>query len=222
MSVSPPQTGAHKPRTSAITVDLFHRIARYTQMVLFGKWALGAVSLVIILLIIAIPLVEQTRDGKRISFVSTQQVLTGDKPAMLNPKLEGVTEKHEPYTATAQRAVQETENVVRLYTVQADLFKTDNSWLNMVANEGRYDSSKSLLELWGDVALYQDNGYSFNTQRVDIDTRKASAKGAGLVTGQGTLGNLTATGYSIEDNGARMLFGSPGDRVLVKILKAGK
>lgn len=221
MTVSHPQTGAHKPRTT-VTGELFHRLARYTQMVFFGKWALGAVSLVIILLIIAIPLVEQTRDGKRISFISSQTVASGEQPVMINPRLEGVTQKNEPYTVTAGRAVQESEEVVLLYAVQADLFKADNSWLNLKAKEGRYDSTNNLLALWGDVTLYQDNGYSFDTQRVDIDTRNASAGGDGQISGQGTLGNLTATGYSIEENGARMRFGTPGQRVLVKILKAGK
>lgn len=218
MNVSQPHV-APKSR-SALSADIFQRIARYTRMVFFGKWALGGISALIILTIIAIPLIEQTRDGKRISFVSTQ-ASAGEQPVMLNPKLEGVSEKNEPYTATAERAVQESENVVLLYGVQADLFKTDNTWLNLSSKEGRYDSSANLLQLWGDVALYQDNGYSFLTQRVDIDTRKASAKGDGLVTGQGPLGNLTATGYAIESNGTHMRFGGHAtERVLVRIQKA--
>ncbi len=210
-------SGATKHR-SAISVDLFNRITRYTRMVLFGKWALGAVSIVIILVIIAIPLIEQTRDGKRISFVSSQ-VVSGEKPEMIKPKLEGVTEKNEPYTATAVRAIQESENVVLLYQVQADLTKADNSWLNLTANEGRYDSSANQLELWGDVALYKDDGYNFDSDRVVIDTRAGSAKGNGPITGEGPLGNMSATGYVITESGARMLFGNGRDRVNVKIRK---
>lgn len=210
--------GTTRPRV--LPADIFLRITRYTRMVLFGKWALGGVSLAIILLIVIIPLIEQTRDGKRISFVSAQAT-SGEQPVMLNPRLEGMTDKNEPYTVTAQRAIQQSEELVLLYTVQADLFKTDNTWMNLNAKEGRYDSGKQLLELWGDVALYQDSGYSFNTQRVDINTREGAASGKGEITGQGTLGNLRATGYSIERNGERMLFGGMGpERVYVDIRKA--
>ena len=217
MTVTQPH--AAKPRT-AITADLFTRITRYTRMVFFGKWALGAVSLIIILLIIAIPLIEQTRDGKRISFVSTEGAVNGEHPVMYKPKLEGVTQKNEPFTATAARAVQQTENVVLLYDVQADLFKKDNTWVNLTSKEGRYDSEKNFLELWGDVVLYQDDGYNFATQRVDIDTRLGVASGKGEITGQGPLGKLKATGYAIEDNGARMRFGgATADRVYVTVQK---
>jgi lipopolysaccharide export system protein LptC len=202
---------------STIPLELFARISRYTRMVLFGKWALGVVSTVIIIAIIAIPLIEQTRDGKRISFVSGQPQ-SGAKPVMLNPKLEGVTEKNEPFTATANKAVQESDSVIQLFGVQADMFKADNTWLNMKANEGRYDSSTNTLDLWGEVSLYQDNGYSFATNRVAINTKKASASGKELISGQGPLGNLTATGYAITDNGTHMQFGStPPERVLVRI-----
>ncbi len=202
---------------STIPLEIFARITRYTRMVFFGKWALGAVSILIIIAIIAIPLIEQTRDGKRISFVSTQ-TQTGQQPVMLKPKLEGVTEKNEPFTATADRAVQETDNVIQLFGVQADMFKSDNTWLNLTSKQGRYDSSTRILDLWGEVSLYQDNGYSFTTNRVAIDTKQASASGKEQIIGQGPLGNLTATGYAITENGTHMQFGgTPQARVLVNI-----
>lgn len=207
---------------ATISADIFARITRYTRMVLFGKWALAGVSIFIILLIIIIPLVEQTRDGKRISFVSTQQV-AGEHPVMLRPKLEGLTEDNEPYTATAARAVQQSENMVQLFEIQADLFKKDNSWLNLTAKEGSYDSGKGVLLLFGGVTLYKDDGYDFTSERVAIDTRSGTISGEGEIAGQGTLGNLRATGYSIEDNGRRMRFGNGGiKRVSVTIKKANE
>lgn len=220
MGATSPHSGSRLRTT--IPADIFVRLTRYTRMVLFGKWALAGVSIFIILLIIIIPLVEQTRDGKRISFVSTQQV-AGEHPVMLRPKLEGLTGDNEPYTATASRAVQQSENVVQLFEVQADLFKKDNSWLNLIAQEGSYDSGKGRLELWGNVTLYKDDGYTFTTERVVVDTRRSVISGEGAINGQGTLGNLTATGYSIEDNGRRMHFGNNGaERVHVIIKKANE
>lgn len=216
-----PSANMHTPKTrTGLSVELFSRLTRYTRMVLFGKWALGVVSVLIIIAIIAIPLVEQTKDGKRISFVSAQPSGSSEQPVMLNPKLEGTTEKNEPFTATAQRAVQENEESVRLFGVQADMFKSDNSWLNLTANEGLYNSKTRMLELWGNVNVYQDNGYQFATPRVMINTREGQASSAEGISGQGSIGNLVATGYAIRDNGSYMRFGSEGTRVVVKILKA--
>jgi lipopolysaccharide export system protein LptC len=207
-----------KQRTT-ITADIFNRITRYTRLVFVGKWALAGVSIVIILSIVAIPLVEQSKAGKRISFVSTHTTGT-DHPVMLQPKLQGTTDNNEPFTVTAARAVQESETLVRIYEVQADLFKRDNSWLNLTADQGMFNSEARSLTLTGKVSLYQDQGYSFVTERVDIDTRRAAARGDGLIQGQGPLGNLTATGYVVEDNGAHMRFGNKGiNRVLVRIQK---
>lgn len=216
-----PSHGGSRLRAT-ISADIFARLARYTRMVLFGKWALAGVSIFIILLIIIIPLVEQTRDGKRISFISTQQV-AGEHPVMLRPKLEGLTENNEPYTATAARAVQQSENMVQLFDVQADMFKKDNSWLNLTAKEGNYDSVKGVLVLLGSVVLYKDDGYTFTTERVVLDTRRGMISGEDRISGQGTLGNLRATGYSIEENGRRMRFGNGGtERVYVTIKKANE
>lgn len=201
-----------RPRTPG---DIVSRIARYTKMVFVGKWALGAISTIIILTVIIIPLLDQDGGGARISFVSTHGV-TGDTPSMVKPKLQGVTKNNEPFTATADRAVQKTPELVELFNVQADLFRKDNSWMGITSKAGLYNSQKNLLTLTGDVSLYEDTGYSFATQRVDIDTKAASARGDGVITGQGPLGNLHATGYVLEDSGAHMRFGQKG-RVTVRI-----
>jgi lipopolysaccharide export system protein LptC len=204
---------------ATISADIFNRISRYTRLVLVGKWTLAAISIVIMLSIVAIPLLEQSKAGKRISFVSSRINGTGH-PEMVRPKLQGATDDNEPFTVTAERAVQESESLVHIYEVQADLFKRDDSWLNLTAKEGMFNSEARTLTLLGKVSLYQDQGYNFATERVEIDTRHASARGDGVINGQGPLGNLIATGYVIENNGAHMRFGNGGvDRVWVRIQK---
>lgn len=194
--------------------DIFRRVARYTRIVLVGKWALGAISLLILLVIIIIPLLNKS-DGARISFVSSGTDSKGS-PVMMLPKLQGVSGNNEPYTVTADRAVQKPDDMVDLFNVQADLFRANNAWIGLTAHEGVYNSASRLLTLTGDVTLFQDTGYSFTSQRVDIDTQKATASGDGQITGYGPLGNLDAMGYAIMDNGARMQFGQTG-RVKVRI-----
>jgi len=204
-------------RPRKLSGDIISRIGRYTHMVLVGKWALGAISLLIILTIIVIPLLNKDNGGARISFVSAS---TGsdDKPIMEKPKLQGVSSNNEPYTATADRAVQKTAELVELFNVQADLFRQDNSWIGLTAKNGLYNSKSAILTLTGDVSLYEDGGYAFTSQRVDIDTKAASAGGEEVIIGQGPLGNLVATGYFIGEGGARMQFGRKG-RVKVVIEK---
>ena len=210
------KTHTHKPRS--LSAELILRVARYTQMVLVGKWTLGVVSLVIILVIIIIPLLEDKDKSARISFVSTSAGIDGKAPAMIKPKLQGVSDNNEPYTATADRAEQLSKDEVRFFNLQADLTRADNSWLNVTAKEGLYNSARSLLILTGNVVLYEDSGYMFTSQRVDIDTEKAAASGDGVIEGQGPLGNMRATGYLIAESGAVMKFGQKG-RVTVRVVK---
>lgn len=193
------------------------RIARYTRLVLVGKYTLGSISLLLIALVISIPLLDSSNNSARISFVSSTES-TLDMPVMNRTKLQGVDAKNQPYTITADKVVQESNERVHLYNVQGDLLKANNTWLNMTSQEGFYYSDAKRLELIGQVTLYQDNGYSFSTQRVDVDIKQAVASGAEEIKGEGPIGNMVAKGFKISDNGQHMFFGGIG-RVTVRIYR---
>lgn len=197
------------PALSVLRHSWAKRIARYTKLVLVGKYTLGTISLVLIALVITIPLFDHSKSGARISFVSST-ASHQDMPVMNRTKLQGVDTKNQPFTITADKVVQESEELVHLYNVQGDLLRANNSWLNMTANEGLYDSQSKHLVLTGNVTLYQDTGYNFTTERVEIDTKQAVASGKEEIQGEGPLGNMVAMGYEIADNGKRMHFGGSG------------
>jgi lipopolysaccharide export system protein LptC len=200
------------------TGELIRRIGRYTRMVFVGKWTLAGMSLLILGAVIVIPLLEQTRDGARISFVSSKVVTGNDQPVMEKPKLQGLDAQDQPYTITASRAIQESATKVRMFEVQGDLF-SNGSWLNLTADRGLFDKTKSTLLLEGNVVLYRDDGTVVNTTRAEIDTKAGSARADAPISGQGPLGTLNGVGYSIEQSGAVMRVGKPGERVKVRIVR---
>lgn len=197
--------------------ELIRRIGRYTRMVFVGKWALGGLSLLILGAVIVIPVLEQTKEGARISFVSTHMAENA-QPVMESPKLQGLDAAGQPYTITATRAIQESATKVRMFGLQGDLF-SKGSWLNLTADRGVFDKTTNQLLLEGNVVLYRDDGTTVNTTRAEIDTKAGTVRANASVEGQGPLGTLEGVGYSIEQSGAVMRVGTPGARVKVTIIR---
>ena len=132
--------------------EVFGRIARYTKFVFFGKWALGSVALVILVMLIAWPLLLSDNAGMRVSF-STEDGHggAGNAPVMENPRYQGTDKQGQPYTVVAKRAIQQSENTVQLQEIKGELSTSDAKWLTLVAKKGTFeDVSKqlTLLRAW--------------------------------------------------------------------------
>jgi lipopolysaccharide export system protein LptC len=71
---------------------------------------------------------------------------------------------------------------------------------------GTYQPQPQLLDLYGDVELYQDRGNEFHTDSASIDIATGTAKSDQPVTGQGPFGHVTAEGFTMLDRGAVIQF----------------
>src|SRR5262249_52283275 len=94
-----------------------------------------------------------------------------DTLAMSNAHFEGVDEKKRPFSISADKATQVTEDAdtIDLNQLQADMTMKDGAWLSLTADSGRLQRSKKLLDLMGQVNLFHDQGYELHTHNVHVD-----------------------------------------------------
>jgi lipopolysaccharide export system protein LptC len=84
---------------------------------------------------------------------------------------------------------------------EAELTRSDGTWVTIRADRGRYNEETGKLLLIGHVNLFHDRGYEFLTDEAHVDTRLGNAWGDLPVTGQGPLGELFGSGFRLYDNG---------------------
>jgi lipopolysaccharide export system protein LptC len=131
-----------------------------------------------------------------------------DTLAMSNAHFEGMDDKNRPFSISAEKATQVTQDAdtIDLTQLQADMTMTDGAWLSLISDSGRLQRSKQLLDLLGQVNLFQDQGYELHTRDVNVDLARNSAIGHNPVQGQGPSGEVTAEGVLVLNSGARIVF----------------
>ena len=131
-----------------------------------------------------------------------------DTLAMSNAHFEGMDDKNRPFSISAEKATQVTQDAdtIDLTQLQADMTMSDGAWLSLTSDSGRLQRSKELLDLLGQVNLFQDQGYELHTRDVNVDLARNSAIGHSPVQGQGPSGEVTAEGVLVLNSGARIVF----------------
>lgn len=199
-TIHKPITGKHHSRwINRDTSGLLASIGRYTRFVSLSKIGLGGLSLILMLTIVIIPALKADNAGLRIAF-STVGDRSEELPVMTNPRFQGVDDNNQPYTVTADSALQQDEKTIILVNVQADIFTHEGTWLSLTAQKGELDTQRKFIQLRGAVTLYQDQGYEFETESIDIDMSQQIAMGREEVDGQGPVGKIKAQGFDWMNN----------------------
>jgi lipopolysaccharide export system protein LptC len=179
----------------------------YSMFVGLMKVVLPAMAAALILLVIAWPklMLEDDRFRAGVALLTPDQV---DNLSMLNARFEGIDEKSQPYTITANMATQSgvAEDLVDLDLPKADITLEDGAWLALTARTGQYRREGKLLDLHGSVSLFHDKGFELRSEFARIDLAGATAEGDRPVEGQGTLGHINAEGFRMLDRGERIIF----------------
>ncbi len=172
------------------------------------KIVLPLIAASLVALVVLWPQIEKVQEsGFRLGFSTTPDDLM-ENVTMSNPRFFGVDGNKQPFTVTANDAVEQPENGERLAHVhldapQADITLEDGSWIALTADEGFYTESDELLDLVGTVNMYHDQGFEIHTEQAEIALNSGSAKGNEPVDGQGPFGTIKSdTGFELEDNGA--------------------
>jgi lipopolysaccharide export system protein LptC len=82
----------------------------------------------------------------------------------------------------------------------------NGSWLEVTSFTGIYKPEKQLLDLFGEVQLFQDKGNEFHTDSAHVDMASGNAQGDEPIKGQGPFGHVTGEGFRLLDHGDTIVF----------------
>ncbi len=186
----------------------------YTTFVHIMRLALPMVAIGIIGLLLSWPRVEETMAPIPEQAAGMPQ--TVGKNELVNPRFESMDDKKQPFTITAQRAVQSDNDpsVVLLESPVADITLTGGTWLAAEAERGAYRQNADRLLLQGKVRLYHDEGYEVTTRKLLVNLKSRQAWSDEPVFGQGPAGTLQATGLQAHAATGQLIFTGPVKLVL--------
>jgi lipopolysaccharide export system protein LptC len=132
----------------------------------------------------------------------------GEYMRMDRPHFAGNDSKQQPYTLTADYAIQKTrdQKIYDLFQPKADLLDRKERWVALTADNGKYDQQLRMLDLAGKVTIVQDKGYTLTTERARIDLDASAAYGDRPVSGHGPDAQIESEGFHASEKGDRLVF----------------
>lgn len=189
---------------------------RHTRFVQRTKWTLPALAVALLLLVAVWPEFDSVFQQVRIRIPRIDMSEAGQL-RMVHPRYTGIDRQSRPYYLTAASATQvpHSDGLVTLDQPRADLTTKTGNWVEISGEAGTYETKPQLLNLYGDVQLYQDRGNEFHTDSARIDIVHGVAHGDDKVTGQGPFGHVKAEGFTIYNHGDIIVFNGKTDLTLL-------
>jgi lipopolysaccharide export system protein LptC len=185
-------------------------VHQYSKFVRIMKIALPAAAAVLLLLVVLLPVIREQEDRFRIGATSDKEN-GGATLSMTNARFYGTDDKGEPYSLTAQGVRQVSgSKIVELSLPKAEITLNNGTWLSASADKGVFDRDKQVIDLSGNVSVYQYQNNELHTSQARIMLKDGTAHGDAPVTGQGPFGTIQAGGfdYNSEDKKIRFTGGS--------------
>lgn len=160
----------------------FRNAARHSRFVKALRVMLPATCLGLMSLYFITSEVSVTIDGQTATVDAVE--LDSDKLKMVNPRLEGFSEKNGAYVITADAAYQNIANPenIELEKVVANVKNDQRGDAVLTANKGLFLSKKEFLRLAGDIRIKSNNGMAATLAMADIDMKKQTIKSFKPVT----------------------------------------
>lgn len=172
----------------------------------FLKLLLPAAALALLSAIVLWPEFERTSENARLSFRRLSRT-TPEAVRVVDPRYQGIDDQGRPFNVTAFIASQPgASNVVDLEAPRGDMTLTNGGWVLLDSRTGRLDREENILDLWGDVTIWQDDGTLIETQQARVDVKEGHAEGDSPVAAQGSFGTITGDGFRLRDRGAVVVF----------------
>lgn len=179
----------------------------HSRFVQRSKWILPTLAASLLLLVATWPQLKSAID--RLHFtVPRIDISEARNLRMVDPRYNGIDKQNRPYVLTATTATQASgsDDIVSLASPKADMTTNSGNWVEVTSYTGTYQPQPQLLDLYGDVELYQDRGNEFHTDSARLDIANGTAKSDEPVKGQGPFGHVTAEGFTMLDRGAVIQF----------------
>ena len=179
----------------------------YSHFVAFLKLLLPMIAAALMLIVVIWPEMTSRDEGFRIG-VADISVEDAKNLRMVGPRYMNIDTEGQPYVLSADETTQASgdDQLLQLTRPKADITLKDGTWIALNAEFGDYYRKDKLLDLYGAVNLYQDDGYEFHTTRAHFDLNTGGASGQEAVQGQGPFGTVESEGFRILDSGNAILF----------------
>ena len=179
----------------------------HSRFVQRSKWILPAMAATLLLLVGTWPEISSAIEHLHFNLPRID-ISEARNLRMVAPRYTGIDRDNRPYVLTASAATQASgaDDIISLEVPKADMTTNSGNWVEITGYTGTYQPQPQLLDLYGNVELYQDRGNEFHTDSARLDIANGTALGDQPVTGQGPFGHVTAEGFSMQDRGAVINF----------------
>jgi lipopolysaccharide export system protein LptC len=180
--------------------------ALHSHVVNLLKVLLPAVALGLVAMVLLWPQLNPIDQRFRLRTVGVS-VEDLENLRLLNPRYVGRDSQNQPFALTADQALQLSGdgNLTDLVKPKGDISLKDGTWLALSAETGVYRKQDQILDLEGNVNLFQDGGYEFVTPRARIQLDQGHASGDSPVVGQGPDTELEGQGFRVYNRGDRVV-----------------
>ena len=186
---------------AATPFHVLENIGRYTRFVGLAKIVLLFSAIGLVLMVSGIMFMNtMSQDNMRVVFTNVAQG-TSERPVMRSPRFEGVDQNNQPYSITATQAAQtklKDQDYIQMQTLNADLALNNGGWINIRAQEGVLAMATKLLQLKGDVSVYNHQNYEMHTPLAWVDLNTSRAHGDNGMTGAGPSGTIKAEHFVFD------------------------
>lgn len=179
----------------------------YSRFVQLAKRLLPAAALGLLLLAATWPRLQEAVEGA--TMTSPRLDLSEARDLrMVKVRYTGIDRQNRPFviTAAVARQTPKVDQLISLEEPKADLTTLNGEWIELSSYTGLYQPQPQLLDLFGNVVLYQDKGNEFHSDSAHIDMAAGTAEGDEPTTGQGPFGYIKSDGFRILDRGATIIF----------------
>lgn len=173
----------------------------------------GLSSLVILTYIFLWPSLQDQNLSKDVR--NTAVPATADVVA---PRFDAVDDQGQPFTLTAERATQDSQNLdlIHLNDPHGTLTLSNGIILDLTAKRADYHQTKKDLILTGEVTLKTNDGYVGTTDvaHINVQTRALATPGSVRITGPDV--QLTAVAMTGDAQHDRLVFNGPATLTFTK------
>ena len=190
----------------------------YTRLVKTLRLALPLAALALVTVLFSWPQIVRQRIPATPQAALPQTI---GRNELINPHFESADSQNNPFTVTAERAVQSTDdpNFIVLEAPSGSMALKDNAHVTVQARQGGYRQEAQNLSLEGDVRLSHSDGYEIGTAKILLDLKTHQAWSDQPVRGAGPMGTLEASGLRFEGDSGLLVFTGPARLVLNRAVK---
>lgn len=205
--VTPPEHRADSIAPMPRSARVQRHPGSYSRFVHLLKLVSATVALILLVAVIVWPQLKP-RDGSFQIDASHGGTEDAERLNMINPRYTGLDENDLPYEVTADLASQENakSDLISLDNPKADMTMKDGTWVALTARSGLYGQKSQQLELTGEVNLFHDSGYEFNSESATIDLGTGAGEGHEPSFGHGPAGEIQGEGFRFTDKGKTIIF----------------